>query len=65
MSTESKPNVLIVMSDQHHHRFMGCAGHELLQTPVMDRMASNGRRFGALAFLLVVLTPAEPSTHRS
>ncbi|MDP6354448.1 MAG: sulfatase-like hydrolase/transferase [Planctomycetota bacterium] len=44
-SDVNKPNVLIVMSDQHHHRFMGCAGHELMQTPVMDRLAGRGLRF--------------------
>ena len=39
-----KPNVLIVMSDQHHHRFMGCAGHDV-QTPTMDGLADRGLRF--------------------
>jgi len=44
-SLQSKPNVLIVMSDQHHHRFMGCAGHEIMHTPAMDRLAASGLRF--------------------
>ena len=32
------------MSDQHHHRFMGCAGHDV-QTPTMDGLAERGLRF--------------------
>lgn len=42
--TSTRPNILIVMSDQHHHRFMGCAGHDV-QTPAMDGLAADGLRF--------------------
>jgi len=39
------PNVLVIISDQHHPDFMGCAGHPLVQTPHLDRLAKSGTRF--------------------
>lgn len=39
-----RPNVLVVMSDQHRADFMGCAGHPALRTPGLDRMAREGVR---------------------
>lgn len=47
MPDSPTPNVLVVMSDQHHPRFMGCADHPLLQTPNMDRLAQRGTRFSS------------------
>ena len=32
-------NVLIVCSDEHNPHLMGHAGHPLLRTPAMDRLA--------------------------
>lgn len=40
-----KPNILFIFSDQHRYDVMGCAGHPLVQTPHLDRMASEGTRF--------------------
>jgi choline-sulfatase len=41
----NKPNILILMSDQHTARLMGCAGAGFVRTPVMDRLAASGVRF--------------------
>ena len=40
-----KPNILFVFSDQHRHDVLGCAGHPLVQTPNLDRLADSGMRF--------------------
>lgn len=40
-----QPNVLIVMTDQHHPRVMGCAGDPIAVTPTMDALAARGTRF--------------------
>ena len=40
-----RPNILLVMTDDQQHDQMSCAGHPLLQTPNMDRLASEGVRF--------------------
>lgn len=41
----SRPNILVLMSDQHTARLMGCAGAGYVRTPVMDRLAASGVRF--------------------
>ena len=38
-------NLLFVLSDQHRGDTLGCAGHPLVQTPHLDRLASAGVRF--------------------
>jgi choline-sulfatase len=39
------PNILLIMSDQHHAGLMGCAGNPIARTPNMDRLARGGVRF--------------------
>jgi len=39
------PNVLILMTDQQRHDYLGCAGNAWLHTPNMDRLAREGVRF--------------------
>lgn len=38
-------NLLIIMSDEHQSRAMGCAGHPFVKTPHLDALAARGRRF--------------------
>ena len=45
MPEGKKPNILFIFSDQHRHNAMGCAGHPLVQTPNLDRLANEGLRF--------------------
>ncbi|MCZ7644127.1 MAG: sulfatase-like hydrolase/transferase [Planctomycetota bacterium] len=40
-----RPNVLVIMTDQHNPSFMGCAGHPVARTPNLDRLAAEGTRF--------------------
>ena len=40
-----QPNILFIFSDQHRHDVLGCAGHSLVQTPNLDRLADWGMRF--------------------
>ena len=39
------PNVLLVLSDQLHHRAFSAAGNEVVKTPNIDRLARQGVRF--------------------
>ncbi len=39
------PNILLIMSDQHHAGVMGCAGDAIAQTPNIDRLARGGVHF--------------------
>jgi choline-sulfatase len=41
----ARPNLLVIMSDEHAPMFSGAYGHPLVQTPHMDRLAAGGVRF--------------------
>jgi choline-sulfatase len=43
MANQTKPNILLIMSDQHHRSIMGCSD-QLAHTPAMDRLAAEGVR---------------------
>ncbi|MEL6295952.1 MAG: sulfatase-like hydrolase/transferase [Pseudomonadota bacterium] len=38
-------NLLIILSDEHQARAMGCAGHPFVKTPYLDTLAARGMRF--------------------
>lgn len=38
-------NLLILLSDEHQARALGCAGHPFVQTPHLDALAARGTRF--------------------
>jgi choline-sulfatase len=40
-----RPNILLIMDDQHRHDFLGCAGASFLRTPHLDALAARGVRF--------------------
>lgn len=42
---ETRPDIVMVMTDQHAARIMGCAGDSFAQTPVLDALAKQGVRF--------------------
>lgn len=38
-------NLLLIMSDEHNPKVMGCAGHPEVLTPNLDALAASGTRF--------------------
>lgn len=40
-----RPNILFLLTDDQRHDCLGAAGHPSLDTPHMDRLASEGTRF--------------------
>ena len=38
-------NLVLVMSDEHNKRVLGCHGHPMIRTPNLDRLARRGVRF--------------------
>ena len=40
-----RPNILVLMGDEHQARALGCAGHAVAQTPHLDALAARGTRF--------------------
>ena len=54
-------NLLIVMSDEHQARAMGCAGHPLVRTPHLDALAARGLRFTDACTPSPICVPARAS----
>ena len=54
-------NLLFLMADQHRGDFMHCAGHPLVQTPSLDRLASQGVRFERAYTSWPICVPARMS----
>ena len=42
-----RPNILIIMSDEHNAAILGCYGNRIVRTPNLDRLAANGITFDA------------------
>jgi choline-sulfatase len=40
-----RPNILMIFSDEHNARMAGYAGHPIVQTPCLDRLARQGVAF--------------------
>ena len=40
-----RPNIIFLLSDDQRADFLGCAGHPILKTPTIDRLAAEGTRF--------------------
>ncbi|MEM9756658.1 MAG: sulfatase-like hydrolase/transferase, partial [Pseudomonadota bacterium] len=56
-----RPNLLVILSDEHQARAMGCAGHALVQTPNLDALAARGTRFSAAYTPSPICVPARAS----
>lgn len=42
---DSRPNILLLITDQQSWKMMSCAGNRWLKTPAMDALAASGIRF--------------------
>lgn len=54
-------NLVVIMSDEHHPRAMGCAGHPFAYTPNLDRLAARGTRFDAAYCNCPICVPSRAS----
>jgi arylsulfatase A-like enzyme len=44
-SPESRPNILLILTDQQSRTMLSCAGNKWLRTPAMDSLMNKGMRF--------------------
>ena len=56
-----RPNVLFLFSDQHNADVLGCAGHPIVKTPNLDRLAATGVRFTRAYCQDAICTPSRTS----
>src|SRR5262245_38416370 len=57
----TRPNLIVIMSDHHRADTLGTAGHPLVQTPNLDRLAAEGVRFSRAYCQGPVCLPARTS----
>ena len=41
----NKPNIVFILVDDQRNDTLGCAGHPIVKTPVIDQLAKKGIRF--------------------
>ena len=39
---KTKPNIIFFLADDHRYDVMGCAGHPIIKTPTLDKLAKHG-----------------------
>ncbi len=54
-------NLLVIMSDEHNPKMLGCAGHDMVRTPHLDGLAARGTRFSAAYTTCPICVPARAS----
>ncbi|MDO9216281.1 MAG: sulfatase-like hydrolase/transferase, partial [Lacisediminimonas sp.] len=52
------PNLLIIMSDEHNPKVLGCNGHPVVETPNLDALAASGTMFTSAYTTSPVCIPA-------
>ena len=60
-ATDKRPNILFVLSDQHHAACLGCYGHPDVRTPNLDAIAREGVQFERCYCPYPVCTPSRYS----
>ncbi len=58
---DKPPNIIFFLSDDQRHDQMGSAGHTIIKTPTMDRLAREGTRFSR-AFVTTSICAASRAT---
>lgn len=53
-----RPNILLLMTDQHRADCLGCAGNKVIRTPNLDRLAREGAYFPNAYSTTPTCTPA-------
>lgn len=57
----SKPNILLIMTDQQRCDSLGCYGSDFVQTPNVDSLARDGIRFDNCYVANTICTPSRAS----
>jgi arylsulfatase A-like enzyme len=61
----ARPNILFIMVDEMRWNVMSCAGHPLVKTPHLDRIAREGTRFATAYTVAPICGPSRYSLFTS
>ncbi|MCB1550206.1 MAG: sulfatase-like hydrolase/transferase, partial [Hyphomicrobiaceae bacterium] len=54
----TRPNILLIMTDQQRADSLGCYGADWLETPNLDGLAAAGTRFSSCTVNNPICTPS-------
>jgi arylsulfatase A-like enzyme len=57
----NRPNIIVVLNDDHGFWALGCYGNKEIRTPNLDRLAARGMRFDNMFCVSPVCSPARAS----
>ena len=60
-SPSGRPNIVFIVGDNHNAETMSCAGHPIIETPALDRLASEGVRFESAFNTTSLCSPSRAS----
>ncbi len=58
VAARTRQNLLVILSDEHNPKALGCAGHPFVHTPNLDALAARGTRFTAASTPSPICVPA-------
>ena len=56
-----RPNIIFILTDDQSYGMLGCTGNEIVQTPQIDRLASEGILFDNAHITSAICTPSRVS----
>jgi choline-sulfatase len=59
--TPDRPNIVLILADDHGEWAMGCSGNAEVRTPNLDALAASGTRFENFFCTSPVCSPARAS----
>ena len=61
LSAQERPNIVFILTDDQSYGLLGCTGNEIVQTPNIDKMASEGVLFTNAHITSAICTPSRIS----
>ena len=58
MTAAAPVNQIVILSDEHNKRVLGCYGHPMIKTPNFDKLAARGTRFTSAYTNCPICVPA-------
>ena len=63
LRAQARPNILILVGDDHSQGDLGCYGNKLLRTPNLDRLAAEGMRFTSVFTATAMCAPSRSTMY--
>jgi len=58
-----RPNIILIITDQHHHGAVSALGNEFIDTPAIDTLFNRGKAFKKAYCTMPICTPSRASIY--